>query len=178
MLLCFTRAGFALLPQSFGKLRDAPLNALEDCLIKMRVRAIGIGHKPVLDFFVDRKRELARSSAHVYDDIGGTKILFADALGFQVLDGISILGESFGGKAGKKTERRQAGAGRVDDIGGIVASNGFGHRAATRIAKAHKQNLRSNGFFARIFRRLLFFHFGDFRLLTSRGGFAATSLRK
>lgn len=109
-------------------------------MIDLRLAAIRIGDIPIFDFFGTIEEGVTAPAAEIDDQVGVIPNVMRDGLGGKAFGGEAVVLEGLPGGIRDVAEREKAGAGRIDDVGGIAERDGFGHGAAAGVADADEED--------------------------------------
>ncbi len=102
--------------------------------------AIGIFNIPVFDVGECSEDALEGNTGKVNDEVGIIKRIASERLGRDVVDRITVGEERLFGELRDVAEGIEAGARGIEDVGGVMAGDSFGHGAAASIAKADEED--------------------------------------
>lgn len=124
---------------------DAGGDVFEGLLIDLRRAAIRIGDIPVFDFIGLIEDRVAAPASEIDDQVGGLQNIARDGFGGESFGGIAVGLKDLQGCCRNVAEREKAGAGGIEDIGGIAAGDGFGDGAAAGVAEAEEEDAETFG---------------------------------
>ena len=86
------------------------------------------------------QEEVAAPATEIDDQVGIVPGVAQDGLGGKAFGGVAVVLQGLLGGRRDVAEGEKAGAGGIDDVGGIAESDGFGHGAAAGVADADEED--------------------------------------
>jgi hypothetical protein len=124
---------------------DTGGNIFEGLLVDLRCSAKGIGDIPVFDFFGMIEDGVAARASEIDDQVGVIPSVARDGFRRKGFGGVAVGMENVEGGGRDVAQREKAGAGGIENVGGIAAGDGFGDGAATGVAEAEEEDAETSG---------------------------------
>jgi hypothetical protein len=119
---------------------DTGGDVFESFLIDLWRSAEGIGDIPVFDIVGIGKEGVGARAGEIDDQVGVIPSFARDGFRRKGFGGVAVGVESVEGGGRDVAQREKAGAGGIENVGGIAAGDGFGDGTAAGVTEAEEED--------------------------------------